>query len=98
MGTSPWLMSRSITYLRTSDRRSQVHLAFLTLARMALLSVFMMGVVDQQPDCHINGFVSKQNSMFADVLKKAYEATEDGFFSIFTKQWPVKPQILAISL
>ncbi|AQK80901.1 putative protein phosphatase 2C 48 [Zea mays] len=34
--------------------------------------------------------------MSADVLKKAYEATEDGFFSIVTKQWPVKPQIAAV--
>lgn len=34
--------------------------------------------------------------MSADVLRKAYEATEDGFFSIVTKQWPVKPQIAAV--
>ncbi|GJM97425.1 hypothetical protein PR202_ga14352 [Eleusine coracana subsp. coracana] len=54
--------------------------------------------------CYINDhlfqnlkrFASEQNSMSADVLKKAYEATEDGFFSIVTKQWPVKPQIAAV--
>ncbi|RLN12717.1 putative protein phosphatase 2C 60 [Panicum miliaceum] len=54
--------------------------------------------------CYINDhlfqnlkrFASEQNSMSADVLKKAYEATEDGFFSVVTKQWPVKPQIAAV--
>lgn len=45
---------------------------------------------------YIAGFASEQNSMSADVLKKAYEATEDGFFSVVTKQWPVKPQIAAV--
>jgi len=54
--------------------------------------------------CYINDhlfqnlkrFASEQNSMSADVLKKAYEATEDGFFSVVTKQWPIKPQIAAV--
>jgi len=54
--------------------------------------------------CYINDhlfqnlkrFASEQNTMSADVLKKAYEATEDGFFSVVTKQWPVKPQIAAV--
>ncbi|XP_062229860.1 probable protein phosphatase 2C 60 [Phragmites australis] len=54
--------------------------------------------------CYINDhlfqnlkrFASEQNSMSTDVLKKAYEATEDGFFSVVTKQWPVKPQIAAV--
>ncbi|CAM0908724.1 unnamed protein product [Alopecurus aequalis] len=45
---------------------------------------------------HLKRFASEQNSMSADVLKKAYEATEDGFFSIVTKQWSVKPQIAAV--
>lgn len=45
---------------------------------------------------NLKRFASEQNSMSADVLKKAYEATEDGFFSIVTKQWPVKPQIAAV--
>ncbi|CAL4966369.1 unnamed protein product [Urochloa decumbens] len=45
---------------------------------------------------NLKRFASEQNSMSADVLKKAYEATEDGFFSVVTKQWPVKPQIAAV--
>lgn len=34
--------------------------------------------------------------MTADVLRKAYQATEEGFFSLVTKQWPMKPQIAAV--
>jgi hypothetical protein len=32
------------------------------------------------------------------VLRKAYEATKDGFFSIVTKQWPIKPHIAVVGL
>ncbi|XP_020112899.1 probable protein phosphatase 2C 60 isoform X3 [Ananas comosus] len=42
------------------------------------------------------GFSSEQHSMSADVLRKAYQATEEGFFSLVTKQWPMKPQIAAV--
>lgn len=34
--------------------------------------------------------------MSVDVIKKAFQATEDGFFSIVAKQWPMKPQIAAV--
>lgn len=34
--------------------------------------------------------------MSADVIRKAYQATEEGFFSLVTKQWPKKPQIAAV--
>ncbi|XWS33905.1 hypothetical protein CRYUN_Cryun22dG0123100 [Craigia yunnanensis] len=34
--------------------------------------------------------------MSVDVIKKAYQATEEGFFSLVTKQWPMKPQIAAV--
>nr|KJB43266.1 hypothetical protein B456_007G190900 [Gossypium raimondii] len=34
--------------------------------------------------------------MSVDVIKKAYQATEDGFFSLVTKQWPMNPQIAAV--
>ena len=29
--------------------------------------------------------------MSMDVIRKAYEATEEGFLAVVTKQWPVKP-------
>ncbi|KAJ3691282.1 hypothetical protein LUZ61_020446 [Rhynchospora tenuis] len=54
--------------------------------------------------CYINDhlfnnlkrFASEQNTMSAEVLRKAYQATEDGFFSVVTAEWPVKPQIAAV--
>lgn len=34
--------------------------------------------------------------MSADVIKKAFQATEEGFLALVAKQWPVKPQIAAV--
>lgn len=34
--------------------------------------------------------------MSVDVICKAFQATEEGFLSLVTKQWPVKPQIAAV--
>lgn len=31
-----------------------------------------------------------------DVIRKAFQATEDGFLSIVAKQWTVKPQLAAV--
>ncbi|WOL05955.1 putative protein phosphatase 2C 60 [Canna indica] len=45
---------------------------------------------------HLKSFASEQQSMSADVIRKAFEATEEGFFSLVTKQWPTKPQIAAV--
>lgn len=45
---------------------------------------------------HIKRFASEQKSMSAEVIRKAYQATEEGFFSLVVKQWPVKPQIAAV--
>ncbi|CAI0392759.1 unnamed protein product [Linum tenue] len=41
-------------------------------------------------------FTSEQQCMSVDVIKKAYLATEEGFHSVVTKQWPMKPQIAAV--
>ncbi|WCJ32720.1 Protein phosphatase 2C family protein [Euphorbia peplus] len=45
---------------------------------------------------HLKRFASEHQSMSVDVIKKAYQATEDGFLSLVTKQWPMKPQIAAV--
>lgn len=45
---------------------------------------------------HLKRFTSEQQSMSVDVIRKAYQATEEGFLSLVTKQWPVKPQIAAV--
>lgn len=45
---------------------------------------------------HLKRFTAEHNSMSVDVIKKAYQATEEGFLGVVTKQWPVKPQIAAV--
>lgn len=45
---------------------------------------------------HIKRFASEQQSMSADVIRKAFEATEDGFTSVVSREWPLKPQIAAV--
>lgn len=34
--------------------------------------------------------------MSVDVIRKAFQATEDGFCSVVAKQWPMKPQMAAV--
>lgn len=45
---------------------------------------------------HLKRFAAEQNSMSVDVIRKAFQATEDGFFSLVAKQWPMKPQMAAV--
>ncbi|XP_010266045.1 PREDICTED: probable protein phosphatase 2C 60 [Nelumbo nucifera] len=45
---------------------------------------------------HLKRFTSEQQSMSVDVIRKAFQATEEGFLSVVTKQWPMKPQIAAV--
>ncbi|KAF5786268.1 putative protein-serine/threonine phosphatase [Helianthus annuus] len=45
---------------------------------------------------HLKRFTSENQSMSVEVIKKAFEATEDGFLSLVTKQWPLQPQIAAV--
>ena len=42
------------------------------------------------------GFTSEQQYMFVDVIRKAFQAAEEGFLSLVTRQWPMKPQIAAV--
>lgn len=34
--------------------------------------------------------------MSVDVIRKAFQATEDGFLSVVAKQWPMKAQLAAV--
>ncbi|CAK8542578.1 unnamed protein product [Lathyrus sativus] len=45
---------------------------------------------------HLKRFTAEQQSMSADVIRKAIQATEDGFMSLVTKQWSMKPQIASV--
>ncbi|KAF5745768.1 putative protein phosphatase 2c [Tripterygium wilfordii] len=45
---------------------------------------------------HLKRFTAEQQSISVDVIRKAYQATEEGFASIVATQWPTKPQIAAV--
>ncbi|KAE8663521.1 putative protein phosphatase 2C 64 [Hibiscus syriacus] len=45
---------------------------------------------------YLKRFTSEQQGMSVDVIRKAYQTTEEGFLSLVTKQWPMKPQIAAV--
>ncbi|KAL0376253.1 UNVERIFIED_CONTAM: putative protein phosphatase 2C 60 [Sesamum calycinum] len=45
---------------------------------------------------HLKRFTAEQQSMSVEVIRKAFQATEDGFFSVVSRQWPLKPQIAAV--
>ncbi|XP_076901471.1 putative protein phosphatase 2C 60 [Bidens hawaiensis] len=45
---------------------------------------------------HLKRFTSETQSMSVEVIKKAFQATEEGFLSIVTKQWQMQPQIAAV--
>ncbi|GLT42961.1 hypothetical protein SLA2020_169380 [Shorea laevis] len=45
---------------------------------------------------HLKRFTSEQQTMSIDVIRKAYQATEEGFFSLVTREWATRPQIAAV--
>ncbi|KAK3009210.1 hypothetical protein RJ639_013253 [Escallonia herrerae] len=52
--------------------------------------------VNDQLFQHLKRFTSEHQSMSVEVIRKAFQATEDGFVSVVAKQWPLKPQIAAV--
>ncbi|KAL5713957.1 hypothetical protein ACHQM5_015983 [Ranunculus cassubicifolius] len=45
---------------------------------------------------HLKRFTSEHQTMSVEVIRKAFQATEEGFLALVTKQWPIKPQIAAV--
>ncbi|KAL8266034.1 hypothetical protein R6Q59_003378 [Mikania micrantha] len=45
---------------------------------------------------NLKRFASEQQTMSAEVIQKAFHATEEGFLSLVAKQWTVKPQLAAV--
>ncbi|MBA0596848.1 probable protein phosphatase 2C 38 [Gossypium raimondii] len=46
--------------------------------------------------CNFKSFVSENQEMSTNVLRKAFLATEDKFLSLVRKQWLVKPQMASV--
>uniref|UniRef100_M1CJD9 protein-serine/threonine phosphatase n=6 Tax=Solanum TaxID=4107 RepID=M1CJD9_SOLTU len=45
---------------------------------------------------HLKRCTSDQQTMSVEVIRKAFQATEEGFLSIVTRRWPTQPQIAAV--
>ncbi|XP_019172347.1 PREDICTED: probable protein phosphatase 2C 60 isoform X2 [Ipomoea nil] len=45
---------------------------------------------------NLKRFSAEQNAMSVDVIRKAFQATEEGFLSVVAKQWPMNPQMAAV--
>ncbi|CAA2978504.1 probable protein phosphatase 2C 60 isoform X1 [Olea europaea var. sylvestris] len=45
---------------------------------------------------HLKTFTAEHQSMSVEVIRKALQATEDGFFSFVSRQWSSNPQIAAV--
>ncbi|KAL6907432.1 hypothetical protein ACP4OV_002471 [Aristida adscensionis] len=45
---------------------------------------------------HLKRFATEHKCMSVDVIRKAFQATEEGFLSLVIKEWPLKPQIAAV--
>ncbi|MCL7046276.1 hypothetical protein MKW94_025437 [Papaver nudicaule] len=45
---------------------------------------------------HLKRFASEQKSMSADVIRKAFLATEEGFLSVVSRRWSTNPQFAAV--
>ncbi|XP_074275692.1 putative protein phosphatase 2C 60 [Silene latifolia] len=45
---------------------------------------------------HLRRFAAEHQCISADVIRKALQATEEGFLSVVSKQWPINPQIAAV--
>ncbi|URE06280.1 phosphatase 2C [Musa troglodytarum] len=71
------------------EDQSQIESGSLSLHGLGPYGTFV-GIYDG------HGFASERQSISADVIRKAFKATEEGFLSLVTNQWPVKPQIAAV--
>lgn len=45
---------------------------------------------------HLKRFATEHKSMSVEVIRKAYQATEEGFLGVVAKQWPINPQIASV--
>ncbi|GMP64348.1 hypothetical protein CsSME_00025666 [Camellia sinensis var. sinensis] len=64
--------------------------------RIRLLLIVFLGAGDQILFLNLSGFTSEQQSMSVEVIRKAFQATEEGFLSLVTRQWPMAAQIAAV--
>ncbi|CAN6471072.1 unnamed protein product [Victoria cruziana] len=89
------------------EDQSQIESGYLSSSDSGPLGTFV-GVYDghggPETSCfinesifhHLKRFASEQRTMSAEVIQKAFAATEEGFTALVTKQWDLKPQLAAV--
>ncbi|KAJ4962620.1 hypothetical protein NE237_022559 [Protea cynaroides] len=45
---------------------------------------------------HLHNFATEQGGLSADVIKKAFDATEEEFLHLVKRSWPARPQIASV--
>ncbi|CAD6201884.1 unnamed protein product [Miscanthus lutarioriparius] len=45
---------------------------------------------------HLRKFATEHKCVSADVIRKAFQATEEGFLSLVSREWSIKPQIASV--
>lgn len=55
-----------------------------------------MSIFSSIDSCLFAEYTSENRGMSADVIKKAFLATEEEFLSMVKKQWHIKPQIASV--
>jgi pyruvate dehydrogenase phosphatase len=61
-----------------------------------VLNAFLFSFVPLHDKLCFSGFASEQKCMSADVIRKAFQATEEGFVSVVSSQWSFSPQLAAV--
>lgn len=61
------------------------------------LSISIVGLqINSTYNIYFAGFATENHCISADVIRKAFQATEEGFLSVVSRQWPMKPQLAAV--
>ncbi|KAF8728010.1 hypothetical protein HU200_018583 [Digitaria exilis] len=88
--TACYINDHLFNHLRSkASTATEVH-AFDQIAIKASTMLSDLGSV------HYARFASEHKCMSADVIRKAFQATEEGFISVVSNQWSLRPQLAAV--
>ena len=75
---------------------SSVILSHLLVISQFVLTAYLFSFMLLHDKLWFPGFASEHKGMSADVIRKAFRATEEGFISVVSDQWSVRPQLAAV--
>ncbi|KAG6521535.1 hypothetical protein ZIOFF_018658 [Zingiber officinale] len=86
-----------INDLKRDNKKLQMEISELKKSNMYTESAVDCNVLLEPVNNSITmnpGFASEEHTMSADILRRAFQATEEGYLPLVTGQWVVKPQLL----